>query len=267
MIAVFGITQGNGQILDMTSGLTTHTGMGAAILATLWAYDGWILVGFVAGEMKNPAKLLPRAIIIGLIVVVVAYLSVNIGILHVLPADQVVKLGPNAAGYASTILFGDFGGKILSIGILISIFGTLNGKIMAFPRMPYAMGERGQLPFSNVWSTVSKRFGTPIYATFIEVALAALLMLLGDPDRLSDIAVFVLYIFYLQAFVGVFLLRKRNPGLVRSYSVPGYPVIPLVAILGSIFIVVTTIMDSPVDSLYAIGITLAGLPMYWMLKR
>lgn len=184
-----------------------------------------------------------------------------------MPTDEIVKLGPNAAGHASTILFGELGGRILSIGILISICGTLNGKIMAFPRMPYVMAEREQLPFSNIWSKVSKKFGTLVYATFMQVVLAALLMLLGDPDRLSDIAVFVLYILYLQAFIGVFLLRKRNPGLVRSYSVPGYPFIPLLATLGSIFIVVTTIIDSPADSLYAIGITIAGLPMYWMLKR
>lgn len=267
LIAIFGLLMGNGQILGMSSGLTTHTGMGAAILATLWAYDGWILVGFVAGEMKNPAKHLPKAIVTGLIVVMVAYLTVNMAILHVLPAAEIVKLGENAAGTAASVLFGNVGGRLISIGILVSIFGTLNGKIMTFPRVPYAMAERGQLPFSGVLAKVHPKFGTPIYATIMQILLAALMMTVGDPDRLTDIAIFAIYIFYVLAFIAVFLLRRRYPEKKRSYSVPGYPVVPMIAILGSIFIIVSTMIDNPADTLYALGITVIGLPLYWVLSR
>lgn len=266
LIAVFGIWHGNGQVLGMTSGTAVHAGMGAALLATLWAYDGWALVGFVAGEMKNPAKELPRAIILGLSVVLVAYLSVNIAMLHVLPASTIVKLGPDAAGKASTILFGNVGGKILSIGILISIFGCLNGKILTFPRVPLAMAERGQLPASRVFSKVSG-LGTPINATVMQIVLAILLMTLGNADRLSNIAIFAIYIFYVQSFFAVYILRKRNKAQTRTYNVPGYPIVPMIAIVGASFILISTILDTPTDTLYALAITAAGLPVYWILNR
>ncbi|WP_235910735.1 APC family permease [Heliobacterium mobile] len=266
-IAVFGIWKGNGQILGMASGVTERSGMGAAILATLWAYDGWALVGFVAGEMKNPAKILPRAIIIGLSVVTVAYLSVNLAMMHVLPAADIAKLGENAAGTVATNLFGGIGGKIISVGIMVSIFGCLNGKILTFPRVPLAMAERGQLPLSGLLSKVHAGFGTPIFATLSQVILAVIMIFVGDPDRLSDIAIFAIYLFYIQAFAAVFILRKRNRSLSRSYSVPAYPLIPLVAILGSGFIIVSTIMNNPLDTLMALAITVVGLPMYWYLNR
>ncbi|ABZ85150.1 amino acid abc transporter, permease protein [Heliomicrobium modesticaldum Ice1] len=266
LIAIFGIWQGDGQILNMASGVTEKTGMAAAILATLWAYDGWLLVGFVAGEMKNPAKILPRAIIIGLSVVTVAYISVNIAMLHVLPASEIAKLGENAAGTTATILFGGIGGKLISIGIMVSIFGCLNGKILTFPRVPLAMAERGQLPFSRLLSQVQPDLGTPIFATVFQVVLALLMMFVADPDRLSDIAIFAIYVFYILAFVAIFILRKKNSAALRTYSVPGYPIIPLVAIVGSGFIVISTIFDNPTDTLLALIITVIGLPIYWVLN-
>lgn len=267
LIAVCGLFWGQGTIFDMPSGLSAKTGMGAAILATLWAYDGWILVGFVAGEMKNPAKVLPKAIVIGLAVVMVAYLSVNMALLHVLPAADIVKLGPNAAGTAAGILFGDMGGKLISIGIMVSIFGTLNAKVLTFPRVPFAMAERKQLPGSHLWQALHPQHGTPINATIFTIVLAFLMILVGDPDRLSDIAIFSIYIFFVQAFIAVFILRKRNPGAERPYSVPGYPIVPWIAIIGSAFILVTTVIDNPIDTLYAVLLTAAGLPVYWYLNK
>lgn len=267
LIAVFGIWKGNGQILNMSSGVSTEISMGAAILATLWAYDGWMLVGFVAGEMKNPAKLLPRAIIGGLAVVTLAYLLVNVALLHVLPAAKIMALGENAAGTAASVLFGDLGGKLISVGILISIFGCLNGKILAFPRVPYAMAERNQLPFSKVFSKIHRKYGTPVQATVMEIVIAIIMMIVSNPDRLSDIAIFSVYIFYIQAFFAVFILRRRNKGEKRPYNVPLYPFIPLLAIVGSGYVVISTIIDNPKDSLFAILLTLIGLPLYWFLKR
>lgn len=267
LIAVFGLLQGNGNILAMPSGITEKAGMGAAILATLWAYDGWMAVGFVAGEMKNPARDLPRAIIRGLSLVTVAYLTVNLGLLHVLPAQEIVQLGENAAGTAAGILFGGIGGKLISIGIIISIFGCLNGKILTFPRVPFAMGERRQLPWSGLWSQVSTSFGTPVYATLLQCVLAILLMTIGDPDRLSDIAIFAIYVFYVQSFIAVFLLRQRKTQIKGGYRVPLYPLIPIVAIVGAGYIIVSTLFVNPTDTLVALAITVAGLPIYWLLNR
>jgi basic amino acid/polyamine antiporter, APA family len=267
LIAIFGIWKGHGDILGMASGSHQPISMGAAILATLWAYDGWMLVGFVAGEMKNPAKLLPKAIIGGLLLVIAAYLLVNVALLHVLTASQIVQLDENAASTAAATLFGGIGGKLISIGILISIFGCLNGKILTFPRVPYAMAERGQLPASGLLSRVHKKWGTPVNATISQIILAVILMVLADPDRLSNIAIFVVYIFYIQAFIGVFILRRRNKSQLRSYSVPLYPIVPLIAIVGSAFVVISTLFDSPRDSLLAIGLAAIGLPLYWLLNK
>jgi basic amino acid/polyamine antiporter, APA family len=217
--------------------------------------------------MKNPAKMLPRAIIGGLAVVIVAYLSVNVALLHVLSAGQIVDFGENAASQAASILFGEIGGKLIPIGILISIFGCLNGKMFTFPRIPFAMAERAQLPFSHVWSKVHERYGTPIFAILLEAVIAILLMLLGNPDRLSDIAIFAIYIFYIQAFLAVFILRKKNSGKARIYSVPLYPITPILAIIGSGYVIVSTVMTNPRDTLFAIVLTLISIPLYLLLNR
>ncbi|WP_438447185.1 APC family permease [Gorillibacterium sp. sgz5001074] len=267
LIAVLGLAKGDSQIWNVSSGVAEHAGMGAAILATLWAYDGWMLVGNVAGEMKNPGKHLPLAIIGGLSVVTAAYLLVNLALFHVLPADRIAALGTDTASTAAKILMGAAGGKVISIGILISIFGCLNGKILAFPRVTYAMAERGQLPFSKFLVKVHPRFGTPVAATGMQVALALVMMALSNPDYLSDMAIFAVYIFYVLAFVAVFLLRRRNPGAKRIYSVPLYPVVPLIAIAGSLFVLVSTLMDQTRDCLLAILVTLLGLPLYLYLNR
>ncbi|MFC0189306.1 APC family permease [Fictibacillus aquaticus] len=267
MIAVFGIWKGNEQILSSSSGSAVEISMGAAILATLWAYDGWLMVGFVAGEMKNPAKILPKAIIGGILIVTAAYVLVNIALLHVLPASEIVTLGENSAAAAATVLFGDIGGKLIAVGIAVSIFGCLNGKILTFPRVPFAMAERNQLPFAGALSKVSPKYGTPIPALFMQIALAIVMMLLADPDYLSEMAIFAVYIFYIFAFYAVFLLRKRNKGTERPYSVPLFPIVPAFAIIGSAYIVVATIMDNPADSLTAIIVTVSGLPLYMYLNK
>ena len=267
LIAVFGLWKGNGQIIGMPGGSAEAAGMGAAVLATLWAYDGWINVSFVAGEMRNPAKELPRSIVVGLAIVIVAYLSVNMALLHLLPASEIALLGNRAAGTAAGLLFGEMGGRLISVGILISIFGALNGYILTGARVPYAMAQNGLLPGSRLLGRVHRQSGAPANALLLSVILATLLMTLGDPDRLTDMAMFIIWVFYVLAFVAVFILRKRNPGALRPYSVPGYPVIPVIAILGSVYIAFSMLVNSPGDALYALGITLAGVPVYIMLQK
>lgn len=268
MIAVFGIWHGDSHITGMSSGNSQSISMGAAVLATLWAYDGWMNVGFMAGEMKNPSKTLPKAIITGIAVVMIAYLSVNVALLHVLPASKIVELGPNAAHTAASILFGDIGGKLIAIGILISIFGCLNGKIMTFPRIPFAMAEDRLFPGAKWLSKVHPKFQTPLYASLFETVLAILFMLVGNPDRLSDIAIFVVFLFYGLAFYAVFLIRKKEDGQQNSlYKVPLYPLTPIVAIVGTLYIVGSTLVDKPIDSFLSILVALAGVPLYKYLTR
>lgn len=262
LIAVFGIFKGNTHILHMASGTQQAAGMGAAVLATLWAYDGWMNVGYMAGEMKNPAKTLPRAIISGILIVITAYLTVNIAMLHVMPANKIVQLGPNAASTAATLLFGNVGGKLISIGIMVSIFGCLNGKILTFPRIPYAMSESGLLPGKKFLSSVHPKFKTPFGATICQLVIAILMMLFGNPDYLSNVAIFAVFIFYGLAFFAVFLLRKKGTGSSGDYKVPLYPITPIVAILGALYIVGSTLISTPIDTLLSIGIGIIGIPVY-----
>lgn len=267
LIAVFGLIKGDGQIIGMSSGAPSSLGMGAAILATLWAYDGWIGVSFVAGEMKNPAKQLPKAIIIGLGIVMLAYIVTNMAILHVLPASEVVSLGKLAASTAAGLLFGEMGGKMINIGILVSMFGALNGYILTNGRVPYAMAVQGQLPGSSLLAKVPSSVGVPVNAMIMQVMLASFLMIGWDPDHLTDIAMFIMWAFYISAFAGVFVLRKRHPDGVRPYRVPGYPIVPLIAIAGAVYIVGSMLVNNPAQAMLAVGITLVGLPVYAILNR
>jgi len=267
LIAVFGIFKGDVSVFNAASGSSQATlSMGAAVLATLFAYDGWMNVGFMAGEMKNPSKTLPRAIISGIVIVMIAYLSVNIAMFHVLPAKEIVKLGPNAAATAASSLFGAFGGKILAIGILISIFGCLNGKLLTFPRVTFAMAERGFLPGAKILSSIHPKFKTPVASTILQILLAIIMMIFWNPDRLSDIAMVAVFLFYGLAFNAVFLLRRKEKGQSSLYKVPLYPLTPIIAIIGTIYIIGSTLINAPVDALISVGIALIGLPIYWKLK-
>jgi APA family basic amino acid/polyamine antiporter len=267
LIIIFGVVKGNVPIFDMDSGNSQTISMGAAVLATLWAYDGWMNVGFVAGEMKNPAKTLPKAIITGILIVMFAYVAVNIALLHVLRADEIVALGPNAASEAATILFGAFGGKFIAIGILISIFGCLNGKILTFPRMPFAMATDGLFPFSKYLVHIHPKWRTPVFATMMQIAIAIVMMLLGNADRLTDIAIFSVFLFYGFAFYAVFLLRKSSLSSEPLYRVPLYPFTPIVAIVGTAYIIMSTVLHAPLDTFLSIVVTLSGIPVYYAMTK
>lgn len=265
-IAVFGVAQGDMPVFNMDVESTVKVSMAGAILATLWAYDGWINVGFMAGEMKNPQKTLPRAIITGIVVVMVAYLAVNLAMLHVLGAEGIMANGTNSANVVATVLFGELGGKLIAIGILISIFGCLNGKLLTFPRITLAMAEDKMVPGYKQIRKISPKFRTPINATILQVAIAIIMMLVTDPDKLSNMAIFSVFSFYGLAFFAVFILRKKNPDA-KTYKVPLYPFIPILAIVGAVYIVVSTLIDTPMDALYSVIILIIGLPVYWLLVK
>lgn len=267
LIIVFGVVKGNVPIFGMDSGSSQAINFGAAVLATLWAYDGWMNVGFVAGEMKNPAKTLPKAIITGILIVMFAYVAVNVALLHVLRADDIVALGPNAASEAATILFGSFGGKLIAIGILISIFGCLNGKVLTFPRMPLAMAIDGLFPLARYFSRIHPKWRTPVLATFMQITIAIIMMLLGNADRLTDIAIFSVFLFYGFAFYAVFLLRKSLPSNEQLYRVPFYPFTPIVAIVGTAYIIISTALHAPLDTFLSIVVTISGIPVYYIVTK
>lgn len=211
-IIIFGLFWGHQDALGQTVSEVNRStgGFGVAVLATLFGYDGWILIANLGGEMKNPQKLLPKAIILGISSVLVIYTLITIGIFRFIPANMIHSLGENTTSYLATKAFGEIGGKLLSIGIIISMMGTLNGKIITFPRIVYAMARRGDLPFSRLLSYVTPKGKSPIIATVFIIILATIMMLFFDPDHLSDLCVFTIYCFYLMTFFGIFILRKKN---------------------------------------------------------
>lgn len=241
-------------------------GFGVAVLATLFGYDGWILIANLGGEMKDPQKLLPQAIIFGITAVLIIYTLITVGILKFLPANLIHRLGENATAYLAVKAFGNIGGKLLSAGIIISMMGTLNGKMITFPRIVYAMARRGDLPFSRYLAYITPKGKSPVVATTFIIVLATVMMAFFDPDHLSDLCVFTVYCFYLLAFFGIFILRRKNQGP-RPFSTPLYPFVPLVAIAGGIFVLVSEVLNDPAGVLLFIGIVIVGLPILYLVKR
>lgn len=168
-IIIFGLFWGHQDALGQTVSEVNRStgGFGVAVLATLFGYDGWILIANLGGEMKNPQKLLTKAIFLGISSVLVIYTLITIGIFRFVPANMIHSLGENTASYLATKAFGENGGKLLSIGIIISMMGTLNGKIITFPRIVYAMARRGNLPFSRLLLYVTPKRKSSNYCNCI----------------------------------------------------------------------------------------------------
>lgn len=241
------------------------TALGNALLATMFAYDGWIHVGNIAGEMKNPRKDLPRAIAIGLTIIMIVYMLVNAVFFWVLPISSIAG-NLNAASLAAKHIFGGIGGKIVTVGILISVYGTINGYTMTGMRIPYIMGKQKKLPFANVFAKLNKA-GVPFAAGLIQYVIAVLMMLSGSFDQITNMLIFVIWVFYMMAFVAVITLRKTRPDLKRPYKVPLFPWIPIIAILGGAFILINTLFTQFTTTIIGIIATLIGVPVYYYLKK
>ena len=268
LIIIFGFTKGNStSILTpmVGEGVNPVTTLGQVLIATLFAYDGWINVGAIAGEMKDPGKDLPKAIVGGLSLVMAVYLAINVAYLWVAPASSLANV-TSPASLVATKLFGPIGGKLISAGILISVFGTLNGYLLTGPRVVYALTKEKLLPGSNILSKVNKG-GSPYNSILLISILACIYALTGQFNLLSDLTIFAVWVFYVLTFIGVIILRKTKPDLYRPYKVPGYPVIPIIAILGGTFVVINQLITAPLISLGGIIITIIGLPIYAYMNK
>lgn len=241
-------------------------GFSSALLATLFAYDGWLNVGNMAGEMKKPVKDLPKAIILGLTFVTFVYWIINLVYLKTLPANQIAG-NLNASSDVAMHLFGQQGGKIVTIGILISVYGALNGYTMTGIRVPFALAVKGEFPFSRYYKKISKNFKIPYVSALSQLVIACVMMTLGTFDLLTDMLVFVMWLFSVLIFIAVFILRKRMPEMPRPYKVPLYPLIPLIAIAGGSFILLMTLLTTPELAFTGIGITVIGIPVYYYRKH
>ena len=272
LIIVFGFIKGGGNnpIVQplVAEGISPTGVIGQLLVAILFAYDGWINVGAIAGEMKNPGKDLPKAIVGGLSLVMGLYVVINLAYLWVLPASELAKYASPASAVAE-VLFGSIGGKIINVGILVSVFGCINGYLLTGPRITYTLGKQKTIPV--IFGKLNKN-DVPANATLLMAVLSALYALSGQFNLLSDLAMFAVWSFYVLTFIGVMKLRKTHPNLNRPYKVPLYPIIPLIAIFSGLFVVLNQLLfagaKSTMMSLGGVVITLIGLPVYsYMTKK
>ena len=266
LLSGFGLWQGNGQVMGVTAGVKTAAPFSVAVLATLFAYDGWAQVASVAGEMKNPGKILPRAIIGGVSFLCLVYAMINVAFLKVLPADQITALGHDASAIIAQQLFGLSGGNLIAVGIMISILGGLNGYIMTLSRTIFVLAERKQIPGFSLWRTIDPDSQSPLNAMFLLAGLSYFYYRLLDADRLTDVAMFSIWLFYLAAFIGVFVARRTHAELPRSYRVPLYPLIPGIAVVGAIYVLIGMITNDFANGMASIGLMVLGLPVYFFMR-
>ena len=271
LIIVFGFIKGSGDnpIMNplVAEGIRPMGIIGQLLVAILFAYDGWINVGALAGEMKNPGKDLPKAIIGGLSIVMAINVVINLAYLWVLPASELAQYASPASIVAEKI-FGPVGGKLINVGILVSVFGCLNGYLLTGPRIPYTLANQKLLPAT--FGKLNKN-GVPANATLFMAVLSVIYALSGQFNLLSDLSMFAIWAFYTLTFIGVIKLRKTQPDLKRPYKVPFYPVIPIISICSGLFVVIDQLflagMKSSIISLGGVIITLIGLPVYAIMTK
>jgi APA family basic amino acid/polyamine antiporter len=238
------------------------TMIGFGVVGTLWAYEGWTNLNTVAGEMKDVKKDLPRALSISTISVAIIYLLFIFSLYRILGAATTISLSEGGAVLpipAMMELFGNTGMTIVFISILISIFGSLNGSVMVFPRVYYAMAE-DQMFFKS-FSKVDKKYQTPV-VSIIGSGVMALILLVFNFQQLLTFVVFGGLIFNTLIFISIYLFRKRLPEQNRPYKVIGYPIVPAIAILGMVLLIVSTLVESLIPSLIGLGVLVAGYFLY-----
>ena len=250
--------------LPLPTPRTTVSSFGVALIGVLWAYEGWHMLSFTAGEVKNPARVLPRSFFLGTVLVVLSYLSANLAYLRVLTLPALAQ-HQRVAATAMEILAGPRGRLFVSALILCSIFGALNGTILTGPRAYFAMARDGVF-FSSV-GRVHPRFHTPAVAVLLQGALSIVLAVSGTYEQLFTYVIFSAWIFYGAAVMAVLVLRRQRPSLERPYRIWGSPFLPIVFALAALGIVVNTMLTKPRESGFGLGIILLGLPIYFAWRR
>ena len=240
--------------------------LATALIPVMWTYDGWADVSFMGGEVKNPQRTLPLALIFGTACVMVVYLVVNLGFLYVLTLPQMAASHLIAATVAERIpVFGGFGAAVISAVVLLSTFSGLNGTMMTGPRIFFAMAERGL--FFRAVARVSPPFQTPSVAIWLATGLGVFYVLENDFAQLADEFVLGIWPFYALAVAGVFVLRRKRPDLPRPYRVWGYPVVPLLFLAASLGMVANALWTDPRKTGVTLLIILAGVPVFYVWKR
>jgi basic amino acid/polyamine antiporter, APA family len=234
-----------------------------AMVAILWAYDGWGDLAFIGGEVRDPERNLPLALLLGTGAVVVLYLCANLVYLYLIPIEQ-MKHAELVAADAARLLVGPAGVVAVSAVVAVSTFGTLNGSMMTAPRIFFAMAEDGLFP--RAISRVDPRTGAPGNAVVLAAVLGVVFVLVRSFTELAEQFIIGIWPFYALALAAVFVLRRR-PGLVRAYATWGYPWVPLLFLVGSLFLLGNYLISEPVLFALDVAVVLSGIPVYYLWPR
>src|SRR6266540_1562795 len=262
---------GNGSLSHLTEGGTVQGGgLARAVAAVIWTYDGWIAVSMIAGEVVAPERLMKRIIIVGMLVIVTLYVGANLAYLYMMPVGVMAQQKEAIARTIMTAIVGPAGGTLIMLAIMTSIFGALNGNLLAKPRVAYAMGRDG-LTFAFL-GKIHPRWSTPWAAQLIVGAVAIIMVLaLRDYDALITYFVVIEWAALLFAVAAVFVLRRKMADAPRPFRTPAYPWVPLFFIAGTIVgltaIVWGQIQVHNFSPIYGLGIAAAGFPVHHLWKR
>lgn len=268
LLIVVGLTFSGGNVSNLTSSMPAAGGIAgffAALVAALWAYDGWNNVSMVSSEVQNPQKNLPLALIYGTLGVMAIYILANLAYFFVLPAAGVAASDRVAAEMMRKV-WGSPGANAVSVAAMISIFAALNGSILTGARVPYAMARDGL--FFRPIGDVHPKYFTPAKSIIALSAWSMILVLSGGYDQLFTYVIFASWILYGMATASVLVLRRKRPDLPRPYRTLGYPVVPIVFVLVAVALIFSTLLKSPRESLMGLGIMATGIPffLYWRKK-
>ncbi len=274
LIIVFGLSSpvarsaGHLAVGSVTDKTVTFSSFYTALLAAFWAYQGWVSVGFIGGEIKDAKANIPKGIVIGVFVVIFTYLLVNVTYLSLLSVPQLIQVHESvnqiAAVEAVRAFWGAGGALFISLLILITTLGCTNASILTGARPYYAMAREGLFPRGI--AKINKA-NVPSNSLLGQGIWASVLVLSGTFDQLTDMIIFAVFIFYGATTLGVFILRYRMPDAHRPYKVWGYPVVPAVFILFCIGLVFNTIFARPREAAIGMILILLGIPVYWLMKK
>ncbi len=236
--------------------------LATALIPIMWTYDGWADLAFMGGEVKDPQRTLPLALIIGTAAIVVVYLVLNLAYIYLLPLPEMAGAKLIASTAAERIpLLGSRGAAVIAGVVMLSCFGSLNGSMMTGPRIFFAMADRG-LFFKGI-ARVSPRFKSPSVAILLATTLGVVYVLLNDFAQLADKFILGIWPFYALAVGAVFVFRRTRPDLVRPYRTWGYPVVPILFLVASVGMVVNALVTDPRNTGITFAIILAGVPAYY----
>jgi amino acid transporter len=237
----------------------TAGNLGLALVSVLWAYDGFGDLSLVGGEVKDPQRNLPRAIIGGTLAIVAIYVLANLAYLYMMPVDAIGR-SPLVAADTMMAIFGRPGVVVVSSFVMMSSFGSLNGIMLAAPRIFFAMADDGLL--FGAMARVHPRFQTPHLAILLAACLGMLLVFSRTFEAITSTFVLAIWPFYALSVAALFRLRRRRPDAARPYEVPGYPIVPAIFILAVVWFVLNALVNEPVPTMATFALILGGIPVY-----